>query len=180
MLTPITLGYFMGDLLLLSQWNLTKSGAFENMLMLFHHVASLAVWPGAIYFDWVARYVLLMLSYEFTGVWLTTLWLLSTANLKKSVWYMLTGALFTFSFVIMRMVGALPQLIAMWNAPPWSVELENKAQAGGIHWLCWVFSISLVFPHLLNLFWGVKVVKGFAAVICKKKDSKTADGKKAK
>mmetsp|Transcript_70592 Transcript_70592/g.147857 ORF Transcript_70592/g.147857 Transcript_70592/m.147857 type:complete len:299 (+) Transcript_70592:223-1119(+) len=176
-LTPVTLGYFFADLLLLSQWNLTKSGAVENGLMLFHHLASLLVWPAAVYFDWVARYVLIMLSYEFTGVWLTLLWLLSTANMKKSMLYKVVGLLFTASFVVMRMVGAIPQLIAMWNAPPWSVDLEHKVQPGGIHPLCWIFSLSLVFPHILNLFWGVKVVSGFMAVMMpkKKKDKASKD-----
>merc|ERR1719382_1070462 len=148
-LTPITLGYFLGDLLLLSQWNLTRSGALENGLMLFHHVASLLVWPAAIYFDWVARYVIIMLSYEFTSFWLTVLWMLSAASMKTSILYKLAGLVFTLSFVVMRMVGAVPQLLAMWNAPPWSVELEQAASPGGIHDFCWIFSLSLVAPHLL-------------------------------
>lgn len=164
-LTPVTLGYFMGDLLLLSQWNLTKSGAVENGLMLFHHVASLVVWPTAVYFDWVARYVIIMLSYEFTSFWLTVIWMLGAADMKKSKWYVLAGLIFTLSFVVMRMVGALPQLVAMYNAPPWSNEMQ-KGQTGGIlHEWAWIFSASLVAPHLLNLFWGVKVVRGFAAVV---------------
>lgn len=172
-LTPVTLGYFLGDLLLLSQWNLAKSGAIENSLMLFHHVASLLVWPAAIYFDWVARYVIIMLSYEFTSFWLTVIWMLSAANLKSSPLYLLSGFIFTLSFVVMRMAGAIPQLIAMWNAPPWSLANERAANPGGIHPLCWFFSSSLVLPHLLNLFWGVKVVQGFASVLfpgSKKKD----------
>lgn len=179
-LTPVTLGYFMADLLLLSQWNLSKSGAVENGLMLMHHIASLIVWPAAVYFDWVARYVLIMLSFEFTSLWLTVLWVLSSAGLKKSLAYKLSGLIFTLSFVLMRMVGAVPQLVAMWNEPPWSVKLEHEAQPGGIHWLCWLFSSSLVLPHLLNLFWGVKVVQGFAAVMCggKKKGGDKADSKK--
>merc|ERR1719382_1003511 len=104
-LTPITLGYFLGDLLLLSQWNLTRSGALENGLMLFHHVASLLVWPAAIYFDWVARYVIIMLSYEFTSFWLTVIWMLSQTDKKQNPFYLVVGFLFTLSFVAMRMVG---------------------------------------------------------------------------
>lgn len=164
-LTPVTVGYFIGDLLLLSQWNLTKSGAVENGLMLVHHIASILVWPAAIYFDWVARYVLLMLSYEFTSFWLTVIWMLQMSDMKKSTLYKVAGLVFTASFVIMRWVGAVPQLIGMWNIPPWSVVVEQAAQPKGIHPLCWLFSASLVLPHLMNAFWGVKVVKGFAAVM---------------
>jgi len=177
-LTPVTLGYFIGDLLLVSQWNLTKSGAVENMLMLFHHIASLIVWPAAVYFDWVARYVIIMLSYELTSFWLTVLWMLSTADMKKSPFYVVVGMLFTLSFVVMRMVGAIPQLLAMWNAPPWSLALETAAQPGGIHEWCWMFSASLVLPHLLNLFWGVKVVSGFAAVLTGKGSKKGKEAQK--
>eukprot|EP00928_Gymnodinium_smaydae_P062768 TRINITY_DN46556_c0_g1_i1.p1 TRINITY_DN46556_c0_g1~~TRINITY_DN46556_c0_g1_i1.p1 ORF type:complete len:302 (-),score=42.45 TRINITY_DN46556_c0_g1_i1:49-954(-) len=163
-LTPITLGYFIADLVLLSQWDLTKSGKAENALMLFHHIASLLVWPAAVYFDWVARYVIIMLSYEFTSLWLVVLWMLSAAGMKKHPMNIVAGLIFTVSFVIMRVLGAFPQLRAMWNAPPWSQEVEHRANPGGIHELCWLYSISLVFPHLLNLYWGVKVVRGFASV----------------
>lgn len=172
-LTPITLGYFIGDLLLLRQWNLKASGRFENLLMLFHHITSLAVWPAAVYFDWVSRYVLIMLSYEFTSLWLTVMWMLSAAGLKNSKWYLISGGIFTLSFVIMRMVGAIPQLVALYHAQPWS-EANERAAAGpaGIHPWCWIFSASLVLPHLLNFFWGFKVVKGFLSVFFKPSKNK--------
>lgn len=171
-LTPVTLGYFIGDLLLLSQWNLTSGSAIETVLMLFHHVASLLVWPAAIYFDWVARYVLIMLSFEWTSGWLTLMWMVANAGYKKSLVYVLCGGIFTLSFVVMRMLGALPQLVALWRATPWTQSVEWAAVPGGIHEWCWIFSASLVAPHLLNLFWGVKVVQGFLAIVCGKKDSK--------
>lgn len=168
-LAPVTLGYFIGDLLLLSQWNLTTGSAVESALMLFHHVASLLVWPAAIYFDWVARYVLIMLSYEFTSGLLTLMWMISTAGYKKSPVYMVCGLLFTISFVLMRMIGAIPQLLALWHATPWLHSVETAASPEGIHEWCWIFSSSLVAPHLLNLFWGIKVVQGFLAIIFGKK-----------
>jgi len=157
---------------LLSQWNLTKGNAVETGLMIFHHVASLVVWPASAYFDYLARYVIIMLSYEFTGIWLTALWICSSAGMKKSPVYTIVGAIFTFSFVLMRMVGAMPQLMAMWNAPPWSREAELTAQPGGIHSLCWLYASMLVAPHLMNLFWGVKVVQGFLGVMFGKKGGK--------
>lgn len=174
-LTPVTLGYFIGDLCLLSQWNLKGSGRLESILMLFHHIASLLVWPAAVYFDWVSRYVIIMLSYEFTSFWLTVMWMISTAGLKSSKSYMISGGIFTLSFVLLRMVGAIPQLLAMYLAPPWS-KANEIAAAGpqGIHDWCWIFSGSLVFPHLLNIFWGFKVVKGFVGVLFKGKKKKAS------
>merc|ERR1712183_952381 len=178
-LVPVTLGYFMGDLALLSQWSLTKSNAIENCLMLFHHVASLIVWPAAVYFDWVSRYVLVMLTYEFTSFFLVVIWMLSAAELKKSLMYKLSGLIFTVSFVLLRMVGAIPQLIALWHATPWSREVEFSAEPGGIHGLCWIYSLSIIAPHILNLFWGVKVVKGFIGVLLGEKSKKDGTEKAA-
>jgi len=162
-LCPVTLGYFVGDLILLNQWDQMNSGSVETCLTVIHHIMSLVVWPMALYFDWASRYVIIMLSYEFTSVWLTLLWMLSRTGLKKHLLYRLVGLAFTLSFVLIRMVGAVPQLVAMWNAPPWSKKFEREAQPGGLHDWCSFFSASLVLPHLLNLFWGVKVVRGFVA-----------------
>lgn len=159
-LTPVTLGYFVADLVLLSQWQLTKGSQVERYLMLVHHIASMGVWPAAIYFDWVARYVIIMLSYESTSFLLTLLWVLNAAGYKKSLAYVVTGFLFTILFILLRLVGAIPQLIAMYWAPPWSDSLMQEAQPGGIHWLGWLFSQSLILPHVMNLFWGAKVVEG--------------------
>lgn len=173
-LAPITIGYFIGDLLLLPNWNLTKSGAVENGLMLIHHVASILVWPAAVYFDWVARYVLIMLSYEFTSFFLTVIWMLQQLDMKSGSLYKVVGLVFTASFVLMRWFGAVPQLIAMWNSPPWSEAVERAASPKGVHHLCWIFSASLLLPHVMNFFWGVKVVKGFLAVVLKTKPKEIA------
>ncbi|CAE7040282.1 Kidins220 [Symbiodinium microadriaticum] len=167
-LTPVTIGYFTADLLLLSQWQLTQSSKVERYLMLVHHVASMAVWPAAVYFDWVARYVLIMLSYESTSLLLTLLWIISAAGYKQSVAYSITGLLFTGLFVWLRMLGAIPQILAMWRAPPWSQRLLTEAQPDGIHHLAWLWCQSLILPHVMNLFWGVKVLAGFFAVFAGK------------
>lgn len=159
-LAPVTLGYFAADLVLLSQWQLTKGSQVERYLMLVHHVASMGVWPAAIYFDWVARYVIIMLSYESTSFLLTLLWVLNASGYKKSLAYVVTGLLFTVLFICLRLVGAIPQLIAMYWVPPWSDAVMEEAQPGGIHWLAWLFCQFLVLPHVMNLFWGVKVVEG--------------------
>jgi len=155
----------VADLLLLSQWQLTKGSRTEQRLMLVHHIASMVVWPAAVYFDWVARYVIIMLSYESTSLLLTLLWLISAAGYKQSLAYGLTGLLFTFLFIWLRMVGALPQLVAMARAPPWSQQLLTEAQPDGIHSLAWLWCQSLVLPHVMNLFWGVKVIQGAWATL---------------
>ncbi|CAE7167849.1 Kidins220 [Symbiodinium pilosum] len=153
-LTPITIGYFTADLLLLSQWQLTKSSKTERYVMLLHHIASMVVWPAAVYFDWVARYVLIMLSYESTSLLLTLLWIISAAGYKQSLIYGVTGLLFTGLFFVLRMVGAVPQILAMARAPPWSERLMTEAQPNGIHPLAWLWCQSLILPHVMNLFWG--------------------------
>ncbi|CAK8992975.1 Hypothetical protein SCF082_LOCUS3301 [Durusdinium trenchii] len=157
-LTPVTLGYFTADLLLLSQWDLTKGSKLEFYLMLVHHIASMLVWPAAIYFDWVARYVIIMLSYESTSLLLTLLWLINAAGYKKSSLYVVTGLLFTCLFIALRLLGAVPQVIAMYWVPPWSATVLEAE--GGIHRLASLCCRSLVLPHVMNLFWGAKVVEG--------------------
>eukprot|EP00933_Yihiella_yeosuensis_P042739 TRINITY_DN37415_c0_g1_i2.p1 TRINITY_DN37415_c0_g1~~TRINITY_DN37415_c0_g1_i2.p1 ORF type:complete len:308 (+),score=40.13 TRINITY_DN37415_c0_g1_i2:120-1043(+) len=179
-LTPITLGYFLGDLILLPNWQLTKSGMVETGLMIFHHIASLIVWPAALYFDWVARYVLIMLSFEWTSFWLTGMWMFSTAGKKSSIGYIFVSLVFTLSFMIFRVVGTFPQLVALAKVSPWSHEVEFKAEPKGIHEYCWIFSASLVAPHILNLFWGMKVAKGFFAFIGGSGKDKKKSEKKAK
>ncbi|CAJ1357586.1 unnamed protein product [Effrenium voratum] len=174
-LTPVTLGYFVADLVLLSQWQLTKGSKLEQYLMLTHHVASLLVWPAAIYFDWVARYVIIMLSYEMTSLLLTLLWMISAAGYKRSMAYGIIGLLFTSLFVVLRMIGAVPQLIGMYNAPPWSEELMQKLTGRVLHDYASLFSRSLVLPHLMNLFWGVKVVEGALSTFAGKKKTKCAE-----
>ena len=36
----------------------------------------------------------------------------------------------------------------------------KQAQPGGIHWLAWLFSQSLILPHVMNLFWGAAWAEG--------------------
>mmetsp|Transcript_60560 Transcript_60560/g.172126 ORF Transcript_60560/g.172126 Transcript_60560/m.172126 type:complete len:300 (-) Transcript_60560:151-1050(-) len=163
-LTPMTLGYFIADLLLVSQWSLSRSGLADNLLMGFHHVASLLVWPATVYFDWVSRYVVILLSYEFSSVFLTVNWMLSAAGLKRTPLYFATGLLFTLSFVAVRLLGAVPQLRAMWCLPPWSGAVHRQYASGPFHSWQGAFSTTLLLPHAMNLAWGVKVVRGFLAV----------------
>eukprot|EP00929_Paragymnodinium_shiwhaense_P116869 TRINITY_DN86870_c0_g1_i1.p1 TRINITY_DN86870_c0_g1~~TRINITY_DN86870_c0_g1_i1.p1 ORF type:complete len:290 (-),score=67.86 TRINITY_DN86870_c0_g1_i1:110-979(-) len=158
-LIPVTIGYMLGDLMLLGQWNLSKGGMVENMLMVAHHVLSMISWPTVVYYDFCARYVMILLMYEFSSVFLILNWMLSTAGMKKSPLYFASGILFTLSFVVMRMFGAVPQLLMMWHRPPWI----DGAALGMPLWST-RGSAFLIIPHILNTFWGVKVVKGFLAV----------------
>lgn len=159
-LVPITVGYMLADLLLISQWSLpTKGGQIENMLMLVHHALSMITWPHCIWFDFCTRYVLFLVSYELSSIFLTVNWLLSTAGMKQHPVYFASGLLFTATFVLTRMVGAVPQLLALWNAPPWVAPTE------GVPTYVWMGSIVLLLPHAMNFFWGVKVIRGFMTVV---------------
>lgn len=163
-LMPITMGYMIGDLILLSQWHLpTGKGMLENVLMILHHILSLASWPVTLYYDFCNRYVLILLSYELTSVFLILNWMLSTSGRKKSFAYLASGIIFTGSFVLMRMVGAFPQLMAIANAPPF---LSTAKLADLPTWTRLCGGSFLILPHVLNFFWGVKVLKGFAAAVC--------------
>lgn len=167
-LVPITCGYMIADLLLLPQWNLSgKAGWTEAMLMIVHHAGSLAGWPVAVIWDFCARYVIFLLFYEISGIFLTLNWMLTTAGMKASRWYLISGGIFTFSFMLVRVLGALPQLVAFWQVPPWQNWMAPVPQWA----LPW--SRILLIPHALNFFWGYKVLVGFLAVISKSSAGRT-------
>jgi len=158
-LAPITIGYMIADLALLRNWSLSaKGGQGENILMLVHHSFSMITWPHTIWFDFCTRYVLFLVSYELSSIFLTVNWMLSTAGRKQHPVYFASGLLFTGTFVLTRMLGAVPQLLALWHAPPWSKATE------GVPAYVWMGSVTLLLPHAMNFFWGVKVVRGFASV----------------
>merc|ERR1712217_58033 len=113
------MGYMVADLALMSQWSLSRNGRVENTIMFFHHALSLASWPVTIYYEFCGRYVLILLSYEFTSLFLIINWFLSSFGMKSGALYFVSGLLFTFSFVFFRMLLSAPQLMAMLWAPPW-------------------------------------------------------------
>jgi len=157
-LIPLTMGYMVADLVLLNQWQLSAKGSnMESMLMVAHHFFSLLVWPMTLYYDFCSRYVLIMVAYELSSIFLTLNWMLSTSGYKESLWYKISGALFTLTFVVVRLLGALPQLRALAIKPPWNCYSEYP-EGGPI---LIKFSFTLLFPHLLNFAWGVKVIRGF-------------------
>merc|ERR1712003_457111 len=98
----------------------------ENGLMVMHHVFSLGVWPCTIFYNYCARYVVVLLAYEVSSIFLTVNWMLSNAGMKTTSAYKVSGLLFTATFVLIRMAGALPQLFALWYAPPWSFSVVDQ------------------------------------------------------
>merc|ERR1712238_111203 len=96
-----------------------------GVLMVCHHVLSLISWPFALVFDFCSRYVLILVAYELSSGFLVVKWFLTTDDKKKSTVFMVNGAYFTSSFLLIRVIGALPQLRALYLAPPWSVSAEG-------------------------------------------------------
>merc|ERR1712037_467505 len=121
--------------------------------MVLHHILSIAIWPCTLYYKYCPRYVLALLSYEFSSVFLTVNWLLASSGNKQTLAYKASGLVFTGSFVVVRMLGAVPQLIALLRVPPWTARVAEIAAPGsGIQpWQVYACS-SLVVPHALNLF----------------------------
>jgi len=172
-LVPFTLGYMVADLVLLSQWQLSaKSSNVESWLMVAHHVFSLILWPFTLYYDYASRYVVIAISTELSSIFLTLNWMLSTSGFKQSLWYKISGFLFTSTFVVVRLLAALPQLRALFVKPPWrgyaQFFTEPPWKGYGQYpevepYLIWI-SLGLVLPHMLNFAWGVKVIKGFFGI----------------
>lgn len=161
-LVPITMGYMVLDLALFNYWDISGKGDRQMaMLMVGHHVLSLISWPFGLIFDFCSRYVLILVVYEVSSIFLVVKWFLTTDDKKKSTMFMVNGALFTSSFLLIRVIGALPQLRALYLAPPWTVS------AAGYQLLWWmpIGSTWVILPHLLNFHWGYKVFMGSLALL---------------
>merc|ERR1740121_3558429 len=99
--------------------------------------------------------------------------MLSAVGRRQGPAFMANGALFTITFLLIRVVGALPQLRALLLAPPWGVS------AAGYRLLWWMplGSTWLVLPHLLNFHWGYKVFTGSLALLRGQSNRKAAPEK---
>lgn len=169
-LAPVTLGYMLLDLALFPFWDLSgKKDRRMALLMVCHHVFSLISWPFAVKFDFCARYVLVLLAYEVSSIFLVIKWMLSAAGWKQGCVFMVNGALFTGSFLLIRVVGAFPQLRAVFLAPPWGVSAEEYQ----LLWWMPLGSTWLVLPFLLNFYWGYKVFWGSVALLRGRSGQKT-------
>lgn len=159
-LIPMTIGYMAADLLLIRNWNLMKSGNAENGLMVLHHILSMISWPVTLYYNYCQRYVLFLELMEISSIFMQLNWFLSQGGMKNSVLYVTSGALFTLSFFLSRWFLAVPQVMSMITAPPLFQPLSDVPTWALLNGPCW-----MILPHLLNAFWGVKVYKGFMAVV---------------
>lgn len=166
-MVPISMGYMIADLLLIKHWHLKKgAGNQENVMMMMHHILSLSSWPTAIFYDYCSRYLLFLIATEVSSIYLTLNWFLATAGKKKSIFYIISGALFTVSFVLTRNCASVVQIIALINKPP-AYSVDDVPVV-----LRWCGTIWLVFPHMFNTFWGFKVIKGALALVSPPKSKK--------
>lgn len=168
---PLSLGYFVADLILVRTWDIESNNAL--LIELVHHTGCLVFWPLTIKYWFCERVVMMAIGTEVSSIFLTAIWMLSKAGLKASRLYMLTGFLFTVSFIVARWGVALIQLRAFYYFQPWTVYGNPKYQAS---YFTVKLSLSVLLPHLLNLFWGVKVLQGGLRILAgsKKKKQKCA------
>jgi hypothetical protein len=168
-LVPITIGYMGADLLLLPAWDKAKgkAGKIEAILLVLHHTISIVVWPFALHYDYCSRYVLVLCYYEVSSIFLTIMGILSHANYQDNMIYRVNGLVFTVSFVFVRLLTAIPQLRALWYAPPWTYEVKYAVLPDEPFQL-WqrLATCMILVPHVLNFFWGYKVITGFARGLC--------------
>ncbi|CAK0821931.1 unnamed protein product [Prorocentrum cordatum] len=160
----------LGDLALLPCWGAwgpegRRVARADDAIMIAHHALSIAIWPMTVYYNYCSRYVLIMISTEFSSIFMTCNWFLTTLGRKSDLIYKVNGLIFTLTFVVVRMVGAVPQLVAMFRVPPWTMStMRAVAPDVDIQWWQVYACSAMVLPHCLNLFWGVKVIKGYLKV----------------
>lgn len=165
-LVPITIGYMAADLVFYPCWMVSKSKA-DNYLMILHHLGSMVVWPLCVLHNICTRYVLLLMFTEVSSIFLTLKFVLEQTE-RKGTLFKFNGLVFSFSFVGSRLILALPQLMAIWRAPPWDLATWRVLAPELPDWSRF-FALALIIPHIMNLFWGVKVVQGTVRVLSPKR-----------
>mmetsp|Transcript_7421 Transcript_7421/g.20352 ORF Transcript_7421/g.20352 Transcript_7421/m.20352 type:complete len:291 (-) Transcript_7421:49-921(-) len=161
-LPPITIGYMAADLILIKSWMVSKSQT-DNYLMIAHHIGSMVVWPLAVTHDCCTRYIVILISTEISSIFLTVKFIFEQTGRKAGLLFKVNGLLFSLSFIVVRVLAAVPQLVAMYNAPPFGLRTWNSAMPDLPNWGRFI-SLALLIPHVMNFFWGYKVTMGIIAI----------------
>lgn len=135
-------------------------GHWEGRIgMLVHHGCAIAAW--ALYLQGGYGHALSLVGVfcEVTNPFMNLRWLLSSLGLKGSWLYVINGVLFCLSWLLVRVLFALPAgtylLLIQWQTlqpllPTWRLVL-----------LVGFFAVGLT----LNLFWGIKLLRGAQQIL---------------
>jgi len=155
LLIPYTIGYMCVDLLLSGYWPKDP----EKFVFIIHHALCIYAWTEGLHYDWGVRYAVFLISTELTGVFMVLRWMLSQANLKSSVFYLVNGTLFTVLYIILRVSFTPAILFSTFMYPPRSEPMRDDTMylKFATNFACMLMYV----PYLLNCYWATKVVRGY-------------------
>uniref|UniRef100_A0A7S1KYE9 TLC domain-containing protein n=1 Tax=Alexandrium catenella TaxID=2925 RepID=A0A7S1KYE9_ALECA len=160
-LVPFTVAYMVADLVLFPCW--AKDS--ETLLFIFHHLFSIFLWSEGLRYDCGQRYAVYLIGTELTGPYLVFRWMLSQVGMKTTMLYYVNGTIFTLLFMVVRVVPILAILRSTvlyfplrepWKVDPPSLYIRTVQIFG---------CLAIYLPLLLNAYWAVKVVKGYAKAV---------------
>merc|ERR1711862_222728 len=102
------------DLLLSGYWPKDP----EKFVFVTHHVLCIYFWAEGLRYDWGMRYAVSLVANELTGVFMVIRWMLSQANLKSSILYVVNGTIFTVLYIILRVSFAPAIIFSTYVYPP--------------------------------------------------------------
>jgi hypothetical protein len=94
--SPITLGYFIFDLLLLPFWEGTP---VQWLPMILHHALSLMTWPLAVVEPACQYFVLVCISMEASTPFVQARWFIRQHTAKDGLLYYANGLMMTAAFL---------------------------------------------------------------------------------
>ncbi len=172
MVAPLTLAYFVFDLLLVPVW---EGKMTQHIPVFLHHGLSLLTWPVGVCHPACHWFLLCCLSMEFSTPLVQMRWFVSQhPSLGKAhPVYLVNGVLMTLCFVVCRLYPMLPHnTYAIWVAAPHAADLPLTVR---------VAASCLILPNVLNLYWGWLMAKGLLGVLFPSlKGSKKAGGQEKK
>lgn len=153
MLTSVTVGFFIWDLLRINKW--IKSSRRERMMMVTHHVLSIGVWPIAVHYRTATAF---LLHYELTELsspllqlrWFIGLYYGRGGNAENAC-----AAAFAAVFLLLRATNVHLFLAAYVAAAPWSGVLHHGVPA----WVRALATCTLPLPAMLNILWSYQIFK---------------------
>ena len=146
--TALYIGYILFDMATMRFWP-----AADRSLFVFHHLASIAIFPVAVGFRFCHTYVLFFIATELSSGILAAYLLLEKYLGKEHVVTQAGGYIFAAVFFGWRMVGSMRLYFLFYQSPPWNTAPAETPPA--VTWL----SLSTTIPPLLNFYWGAQVVQ---------------------
>lgn len=147
-LASFFLGYMQYDLL----WMILHKEKNLDWGMMVHHTLFIAITHYVLHGYFLVKTFAWLGFCEVSTPFLHLRWFYAVMGKKDDPWYFIWAAVFTFTFVMARVVGFGWGLVDVWNAKKYWLHLPT-----GLY----VVIAGLHVAYVLNILWGIMVVSSF-------------------